>query len=49
MCVWLTKDVQDKKWLSGRHVSARWDVNDLLAERETIDQPHMLKARLIVK
>jgi NAD(P)-dependent dehydrogenase (short-subunit alcohol dehydrogenase family) len=46
-CVWLTKDGEegreDKKWLSGRLVSATWDVEGLLAKKEEVINGDLLK------
>ncbi|KAI9685129.1 MAG: hypothetical protein M1822_004716 [Bathelium mastoideum] len=45
-CVWLTKDVQDRRWLAGRLVSATWDVDALYAKREEIQAKNLLKFRI---
>ncbi len=46
--VWLTMTEQDKLWLSGRFLSATWDVNELLQMKEAIVKSDMLKARMVV-
>ena len=46
--VWLTKDSEDKLWLSGRFISATWDADELLAMREAVVKSDMLKARMVV-
>jgi NAD(P)-dependent dehydrogenase (short-subunit alcohol dehydrogenase family) len=47
-CVWLTREVKATLWLSGRYVSARWDVGELLGRRQEIVEKDLLKARLAV-
>lgn len=46
-CVWLTKDGgRERRWLSGRLVSAKWDVGELEARREEIVRRDLLKTTL---
>ena len=40
--VWLTKD-REKRWLSGRLVSATWDVDELIAKERNIVDHDLLK------
>jgi NAD(P)-dependent dehydrogenase (short-subunit alcohol dehydrogenase family) len=46
-CVWLTKDGEEgreeKKWLSGRMVSATWDIDGLVAKKEEVVKGNLLK------
>jgi len=44
--VWLTKD--RKEWLSGRYVSANWDVSELEAKKEEIVKGDKLKVKMVV-
>lgn len=45
-CVWLTKDVREKLWLSGRWISATWDTEELITRRDDILEKDLLKARI---
>lgn len=44
--VWLT--AEPRKWLSGRYVSAPWDVETLDSMREDIVAGDKLKVKLVV-
>jgi hypothetical protein len=44
--VWLTKG--QRTWLSGRYVSATWDVAELEAMKDEIVKDDKLKQRLVV-
>lgn len=44
--VWLTKG--QRTWLSGRYVSATWDVAELEAMKSEIVEEDKLKQRLVV-
>jgi NAD(P)-dependent dehydrogenase (short-subunit alcohol dehydrogenase family) len=43
-CVWLTKKKRD--WLSGRYLDSRWDIEELLNQKEDILSKDLLKLRL---
>jgi len=43
-CVWLTKEKRD--WLSGRYLDARWDIEELLRNKEEVVSKDLLKFRL---
>ncbi|KAL8924508.1 MAG: hypothetical protein Q9208_003983 [Pyrenodesmia sp. 3 TL-2023] len=45
-CVWLTRDSASMSWLSGRYVSAKWDVDELLGKKEEIVRGDLLKASM---
>ncbi len=45
-CVWLTAEGDEKAWLSGRLLSARWDPSELEARKEEIIEKELLKTRL---
>ncbi|KAI4265836.1 MAG: hypothetical protein L6R35_007023 [Caloplaca aegaea] len=47
-CVWLTRDSSSMAWLSGRYLSAKWDVDELLGRKEAIVKGDLLKARMTV-
>ncbi|KAI4135098.1 MAG: hypothetical protein LQ341_005930, partial [Variospora aurantia] len=47
-CVWLTRDSSSMAWLSGRYLSAKWDVDELLERKEAIVKGDLLKARMTV-
>jgi NAD(P)-dependent dehydrogenase (short-subunit alcohol dehydrogenase family) len=40
-CVWLTRE--KRAWLSGRLVSAKWDVDELLAKKTEVEEQDLLK------
>ena len=42
-CVWLTKDVMASSWLSGRYISATWDVEQLVTKKNEIVEKDQLK------
>jgi NAD(P)-dependent dehydrogenase (short-subunit alcohol dehydrogenase family) len=44
--VWLVKERRD--WLSGRYLSANWDVEELEAKKEGIVGEDKLKMRMVV-
>ena len=46
--VWLTKKPADRLWLSGRFLSATWDVEEMLEMQGAIIKSDMLKARMVV-
>lgn len=46
MCVWLSRNSCDQKWLGGRLLSANWDVDELVARKEEIVEKDLLKARM---
>jgi hypothetical protein len=39
--VWLTRE--KRAWLSGRLVSAKWDVDELLAKKNEVEEQDLLK------
>jgi hypothetical protein len=39
--VWLTRE--KRAWLSGRLVSAKWDVDELLAKKTDVEEQDLLK------
>ncbi|KAF2729305.1 NAD(P)-binding protein [Polyplosphaeria fusca] len=45
-CVWLSGE--KRGWLSGRYVSCGWDVEELEAKREEIEERDLLKFRMVV-
>ncbi|KAL8734047.1 MAG: hypothetical protein Q9166_001808 [cf. Caloplaca sp. 2 TL-2023] len=45
-CVWLTRDSRSMMWLSGRYLSAKWDVDELLEKKEEIVIGNLLKASM---
>lgn len=49
-CVWLTQHRKDKRmtWLSGRLLSAKWDVNELQRRKDEILGKDLLKTRALV-
>lgn len=42
-CVWLTKEKGGRQWLSGRFLSAKWEVDKLLGKRSEIVKKDLLK------
>jgi len=46
--VWLTKTRDDRLWLSGRYLSATWDIDELVSMKKAIVEKDMLKARMVV-
>lgn len=46
MCLWLTREKPD--WLSGRYLSAGWDIDELKLKREEIVQGDKLKFKMVV-
>ena len=48
--VWLTKPRQEKRldWLGGRHLEAKWDVDELEGRKEDIVKSELLKTKIVV-
>jgi NAD(P)-dependent dehydrogenase (short-subunit alcohol dehydrogenase family) len=46
MCTWLSKE--KRGWLSGRYLSANWDVDELESRKEEIGGSEKLKFRMVV-
>jgi phage terminase large subunit-like protein len=40
-CVWLSR--VRPKWLNGRLVSAKWDVDELMAKKDVVEDQDLLK------
>jgi hypothetical protein len=40
-CVWLSKE--KRMWLNGRLLSAKWDVDELLGKKTSIEEQDLLK------
>ncbi|KAK4892862.1 hypothetical protein LTR27_008776 [Elasticomyces elasticus] len=47
-CVWATGDEERKRWMSGRLVSAKWDVEELEGRKGEMVAGDLLKLRLAV-
>lgn len=47
VCVWLTSKCEDIQWLSGRLISATWDLDELLAKKEEVIEKDLLKFALL--
>jgi len=45
-CVWLSKQTTNLHWLTGRFISANWDVDELLAKKDLIIEKDLLKWRI---
>ncbi|KAM3086284.1 hypothetical protein ACMFMG_000420 [Clarireedia jacksonii] len=42
-CVWLSKNLEDLKWLNGRFLDARWDVEELVEKKNEVIEKDLLK------
>ncbi|TGO68975.1 hypothetical protein BOTNAR_0017g00390 [Botryotinia narcissicola] len=42
-CVWLSKNIKDLKWMNGRFLDARWDIDELLKRKEDVVEKDLLK------
>ena len=42
--VWLTKNRKEIGWLSGRYISTKWDVKELLAKKDEVVDGNLLVA-----
>ncbi|QSZ28726.1 hypothetical protein DSL72_003228 [Monilinia vaccinii-corymbosi] len=42
-CVWLSRNIKDLKWLNGRFLEAKWDVDELLGRKDEIVEKDLLK------
>ncbi|EXJ92114.1 hypothetical protein A1O3_00664 [Capronia epimyces CBS 606.96] len=49
VCVWLTKQLQDIMWLSGRLICATWDMEELMAKKDKIIDGDLLKFALVTE
>lgn len=50
-CVWVSKMVVkgELEWLNGRYVSANWDVDELIARRNEVEERDMLKFAMVLE
>lgn len=48
VCVWVSAHIKDLAWLSGRFISANWDMAQLVAKREAIVAGDLLKFAMVV-
>lgn len=48
VCVWVSKQTRQLKWLSGRFVSANWDVEELVRRKGEIVEGDKLKLAMVV-
>ncbi|OQV01644.1 hypothetical protein CLAIMM_06963 [Cladophialophora immunda] len=49
VCVFLSKQINDLGWLSGRLVSATWDMEELISKRDLIEKRDLLKFTLLTE
>ncbi|KEF57412.1 uncharacterized protein A1O9_05329 [Exophiala aquamarina CBS 119918] len=49
VCVWLTSRRRDLQWLSGRLISATWDMDELLSKKDQVVQKDLLKFALVTE
>ncbi|KAJ9501885.1 hypothetical protein H2202_002847 [Exophiala xenobiotica] len=49
VCVWLSKQLNDLSWLSGRLISATWDMEELMSRRKQIEDRDLLKFVLLTE
>ncbi|KAF7854506.1 uncharacterized protein EAF02_011681 [Botrytis sinoallii] len=42
-CVWLSKNIKDLKWMNGRFLDARWDIDELLKRKQNVVEKDLLK------
>ncbi|KAF7910532.1 uncharacterized protein EAE98_012064 [Botrytis deweyae] len=42
-CVWLSKNIKDLKWMNGRFLDARWDIDELLKRKQDVVEKDLLK------
>lgn len=48
ICVWVSKQAQELGWLSGRFVSANWDMEELVERKEEIVDGGKLQFAMVV-
>lgn len=41
--MWLSKNLEDLKWLNGRFLDARWDVKELIERKDEVIEKDLLK------
>lgn len=46
VCVWLTAKREELQWLSGRLISATWNMNELIAKKDAVVEKDLLKLAL---
>ncbi|KIX92330.1 uncharacterized protein Z520_11938 [Fonsecaea multimorphosa CBS 102226] len=49
VCVFLSKQIRHLNWLSGRLISATWDMDELIAKKDQIEQRDLLKFALLTE
>jgi len=43
VCIWLSKNRTELQWLNGRFVSAKWDMDELVARKHEVLEKDLLK------
>ena len=49
VCVYLSRQIKHVNWLSGRLISATWDMDELTAKKEQILERDLLKFALVTE
>ena len=49
VCVYLSKQVKDISWLSGRLISATWDMEELMLKKDQVVGKDLLKFVLLTE
>ncbi|KAK5063007.1 hypothetical protein LTR84_005083 [Exophiala bonariae] len=49
VCVWLTANFKNTQWLSGRLISATWDLDELLSKKDQVIEKDLLKFALLTE
>lgn len=49
VCVHLSKGITDISWLSGRLISATWDMDELVSKKERVVEKDLLKFVLLTE
>ncbi|OAP55458.1 hypothetical protein AYL99_10431 [Fonsecaea erecta] len=49
VCVFLSKQIRHLGWLSGRLISATWDMEELIAKKDQIEERDLLKFALLTE
>ncbi len=49
VCVWISKQVKELHWMTGRMMSATWDMRELVERREKVEEKDLLKFMMAVQ
>ena len=49
VCVWVTKQIKELQWMTGRMMSATWDMHELVKRRKEVEEKDLFKFMMVVR